>query len=536
MGSLITAEAIGQAAKFDQQLVVPQRPSVRRGVELRHFDDSELLVGVVKPQVLTGEFARTHLRSLLDLCDGTRDLDELAQLAELPSDSVFTAIGFLWACGVVEDAAGSEVVADVPDSLAVRLSRLGDSTGANSHWTRAAARLRATKIHVTGDRQLSAELERVVVRAGGNCVDTAYSDSDLVVLVETGPSEETAHLAATCWANGIPLLRICFHTETLEVGPFVDPAFTPCLDCSNSALTSWEEPASELGPRDHDPLALGLAAHQVLALISRAVPSHLPMDVRVTDLESLTVHHVPPTSRAGCPTCGSARGVSSPSASLAAIYEQSVAIPPRRFVDTKGHQAHYQSSNLALQHQFRHYPSCPTLRLPDEDVLAGSASPDLTLAHLATILRYCAGLRPQGEHTTKVRRWTAAGGNIGSVIAHVIVRDPALAPPGTYAYVERDHRLALLSHETPGPQADALLVLNGDVAKVSRKYGSFALRICLQDAGCSALVARRVADCVGVRARPVAHWDDDVFASAFATSPVFEPVTSVLALGGDRAH
>ena len=49
---------------------------------------------------------------------------------------------------------------------------------------------------------------------------------------------------------------------------------------------------------------------------------------------------------------------------MGARYEQSVAIPPAAFVDSKGHQQHYKPSNLRLQREFRDWPVCPRTPLP----------------------------------------------------------------------------------------------------------------------------------------------------------------------------
>lgn len=162
MGTQLSAEIIGYAAKFDEQLSVPQRPVVRRGVTLETQEDGELLLGVVKPQLLNGQFAKIHLRSLFGLCDGSRDLHELAELTGIPLDSVFKAVAFLWTCGAVEEGARRETGAALPEALAVRMSRLGDSTGVHSHWTQAVSQLKMAKVHVAGDPRLAAELEHLI--------------------------------------------------------------------------------------------------------------------------------------------------------------------------------------------------------------------------------------------------------------------------------------------------------------------------------------------------------------------------------------
>ena len=209
------------------------------------------------------------------------------------------------------------------------------------------------------------------------------------------------------------------------------------------------------------------------------------------------------------------------------------------------------------------------------------AEPDVlarpTLSELATILALSVGVReplgaeptgpepaeaPQAPLSAKLRRWTAAGGNIGSVTAYVLVPEHEQSgqevtgaaagqrlAPGTYVYIERDHALALIG---PAPAAadsgedaetdllpdgvGARIVLTGNVDKVARKYFSFALRIAVQDCGCSFEVLRLVAEALGVPLRARARWDEQRIARALGTDPAREPACIVVDLGGRRAH
>ena len=592
--SVMRAGDVGRAARRDLQFRIPRRPVVRLGLRARPDEGGWVVDGARKNQVLGGAFAREHMGPLLEACDGTRTLDEIGETTGIGAQAAFEAVSLLWTGGIVEEGDTEPAPGDPAPELARFLSRLGDSTGVNDSWQDAARRLAAARVAVVGDNELAGEMVAALeptlpeVRLDG----APRRGDTLTVLIETLDSaERSKEVASRCREAGIPLLRVRAEQEAVTVGPYVDESFSPCLACAGA-----DEP--ELGPRPdaaRRDIVIGLAARAVAALIARTTVTHLPGDSRRTDLATFTYSDHPVVSRPGCPLCSVAgRGESpvpvAPSAPAGARYEQSVAIPPAAFVDSKGHQQHYKPSNLRLQREFRDWPVCPRTPLPPADLgrleqpwpvvhpLADNGSePDIvarpTLGELATILALSVGVReplgaePTGQEradaaqtplSAKLRRWTAAGGNIGSVTAYVIVpsageggeepgrQQPA---PGTYVYIERDHALALIGPAPSGAdsgedaETDLLtdgvgvrIVLTGNVDKVARKYFSFALRIAVQDCGCSFEVIRLVADALGVPLRARARWDEQLIARELGTDPGREPACIVVDLGGSRAH
>ena len=584
--STMRAGDVGRAARNDLQFRIPRKPAVRRGVRMRLDDGAWVLDGGRKNQTLGGRFAREHLGALLQACDGTRTLAEIGEATGIGPQGAFEAVCLLWTGGILEEG-GTEPLPDPQPApeLACLLSRLGDSTGVNDSWQDAARRLAAARVAVVGDAELAGEMVAALEPTLPEVrLDSAPRRGDtLTVLVETADSAaRSLEVARRCRQEGIALLRVRAEQEAVTVGPYVDESFSPCLACACA-----DEP--EIGPRPeaarHD-IIVGLAARAVAALIARATVTHLPGDARRTDLATFTYSDRPVVSRPGCPVCSVAGAGEepvpvAPSAPVGARYEQSVAIPPAAFVDSKGHQQHYKPSNLRLQREFRDWPVCPRTPLPPADLerldqpwpvvhplTDDGSEPDVvarpTLGELATILALSVGVRePLGAEPTgreqadtaqtplsaKLRRWTAAGGNIGSVTAYVIVpergkNDGELAP-GAYVYIERDHALALIG-PAPGEQTGtqgvvpdgvgARIVLTGNVDKVARKYFSFALRIAVQDCGCSFEVIRLVADALGVPLRARARWDEQQIARELGTDPVREPACIVVDLGGSRAH
>ena len=591
--SVMRAGDVGRAARRDLQFRIPRKPVVRLGLRARPDETGWIIDGARKSQVLGGAFAREHMGPLLQACDGTRTLDEIGEVTGVGPQAAFEAVSLLWTGGIVEEGDTEPAPGDPAPELARLLSRLGDSTGVNDSWQDAARRLAAARVAVVGDAELAGEMVAALEPTLPEVrLDSAPRRGDtLTVLVETAESAaRSPEVARRCREEGIALLRVRAEQEAATVGPYVDEAFSPCLACACA-----DEP--EIGPRPeparHD-IVVGLAARAVAALIARATVTHLPGDARRTDLATFTYSDRPVVSRPGCPVCSVAGAGEepvpvAPSAPVGARYEQSVAIPPAAFVDSKGHQQHYKPSNLRLQREFRDWPVCPRTPLPPADLerldqpwpiahplTDAGAEPDIlarpTLSELATILALSVGVReplgaeptgpesaeaPQAPPSAKLRRWTAAGGNIGSVTAYVLVPAGAAAgeagekqpAPGTYVYIERDHALALIG---PAPAAadsgedaetdllpdgvGARIVLTGNVDKVARKYFSFALRIAVQDCGCSFEVLRLVAEALGVPLRARARWDEQRIARALGTDPAREPACIVVDLGGRRAH
>lgn len=584
-GSVMRAGDVGRAARRDLQFRIPRKPVVRLGLRARPDEGGWIVDGARKSQVLGGAFAREHMGPLLDACDGTRTLDEIGEATGIGPQAAFEAVSLLWTGGIVEEGDTEPAPGEPAPELARLLSRLGDSTGVNDSWQDAARRLAAARVAVVGDAELAGEMVAALEPTLPDVrLDGAPRQGDtLVVLIETIDfSDRSEEVARRCRQDGIPLLRVRAEYEAVTIGPYVDESFSPCLACASA-----DEP--ELGPRPdaaRRDIVIGLAARAVAALIARATVTHLPGDARRTDLATFTYSDRPVVSRPGCPVCSVAgQGETpvpvAPSAPVGARYEQSVAIPPAAFVDSKGHQQHYKPSNLRLQREFRDWPVCPRTQLPPADlgrldqpwpvvhpIGGGDADAAVrpTLSELATILALSVGVRePLGTGSTdpgaadaaqtplsaKLRRWTAAGGNIGSVTAYVLVPASGEAgevggeqlAPGTYVYIERDHALALIGPAPSASETDVVpdgvgvrIVLTGNVDKVARKYFSFALRIAVQDCGCSFEVIRLVADALGVPLLARARWDEQRIARALGTDPAREPACIVVDLGGSRAH
>lgn len=526
----MVATSIADAARFDPQLRVPQRPRIRRGVAVDVREDRVIVRGTPTRQRLTGRSAGTVLPRLLPHLTGEHDHASLQALTGLSERHLFSILTLLWTSGAIEDTVErAESLPSVPEPLADLISRLGDSTGRHSAWETSAAALVGTTVAVLGSGVLA---DAVAVSLGQSSMraeraadlESVSTGTDLVVLVgpDTGAGKRL-------YREGIPHVRFAVDGPTARLGPYVHPAFTPCLECATA-----DEPGPATAETDPD-LAISLFTRELFAFLSGSTPTAFPMHWTSVHCRSLRQERHSAPTRPGCATCSATEAETSIDPTTAVQFEAAVAFPPREFTGVKAHQAHYKPSNLALQDRDKIWPLVHHHPLPAVTPEAlETQNQRLDESSLALLLALICGRDPDSH--ARVQRWTASGGNIGSVLAHVVVREVPGLQPGVYGYVPGTHALAQLSRHPdriPG-SAPASIVLTGAFGKVSSKYGAFALRIVYLDAGCAVTTAQLAADTLEIPLAPRDRWDPAAIATALSTNAEYEPVTAVIDLGGPR--
>ncbi|MEV0113248.1 nitroreductase family protein [Streptomyces sp. NPDC050844] len=544
---LVSAEDMRRAVAQDPQFNAPIRPALCRGLVVVPFTGGILVEGGPTRQVLRGVATRDLIPRLLPLLDGTRDAEEIADQADVPVQHVEQALALLYTCGLLEEGAAAEGQA-VDNPTAVFLSRSLDSTRVNRSASEVLERLRSTRVAVSADGETGALVRDSLINAGFAQVSQGPGvpdgEPDLVVAVGDGTGTDLRAVGQWCAARGIPMLPAHLLGTTLDLGPYIDPAFTVSYDDverQRAAATAAKQP----DPMRDDPaariMAIALITNQVTAIVGRVGSTVVLRGLVRTDLDAwqqdmYVMASVPEqTDRRSSLT---AAGVP-----LALAFETSVGFPPRKLLNPRDHQVHYKPGNVALQHESKRWPSARTLDLPTAGILPQAplepATPpvveQLDLSHLASLLLVTAGRKDEAGSARSVPRWSPSGGNLGSVTLHAVVRDVTGVPSGTWGYDSTNHRLAQLPAavdlaQLPGTDGAATIVFTGALARVASKYSTFAWRIVHLDAGVAIAQLAHAARSLGISARPMDRWDDAALAAAFDLDLDAEPITGVLEL------
>jgi hypothetical protein len=294
---------------------------------------------------------------------------------------------------------------------------------------------------------LHAEFGPYVDRANGPCLAcmlAANPDPEPLApaATDTPPPVQTLGLGPTLAAGATSSDDVRPPVQTLGLGPTL-AAGAPSSDDAGAGGAGGDAASGALL------VGAAMIAAQIVGLVSRATPVLLPVRWARVDLRRLTLSQRSGVTRPGCPNCSAAPGAKLRPASIASRYDAAVALPPKSFVDIKAHQAHYQPANMALQRKHKTWPLAPRVALPTLDLglLTGTAAAALaasaigsrtsaagvgggatggprrdrvSLPEMGLLLGVTAGWRNDEvteRRPERVFRWTASGGNIGSVVA-----------------------------------------------------------------------------------------------------------------------
>jgi SagB-type dehydrogenase family enzyme len=537
----LSATQMAYAVATDPQFRLPVRPCLVPGLVRVLLPDGLAFLGSGnRHSALRGRTAVSLIPRLLPSLDGTRTSAELAETHPDVAESTLNAcVSLLYVSGLLQDGPAGTDVELIPAEVAGYLGRNLDTTRVNRNLDEACQRLAQTRVLIAGPESLTVRLRTELAAAG---VDTHgwagpaenLGAGDFVVGVDDGNVEALAELDDAGRRAGIAWLRTASGARTAEVGPLFDARHTCCYRCFAEGRTgpSGEPSASRLSAW------AGLAATEIVHLLSRVGTTAALSGCAVFDLDEWTQSFAGAYSRPGCARCVPSEMPAPDGPVLAHMYEQAVTFPPREWLNPKDHQGHYRPANAALQLYNKEYLGAPRIELDDS---RPGAEHGLTVANLSALLLRTAGLREGEPH--EASRWAPTGGNLGSPQAYVLALDVAGLAPGWYFYQRSDHSLARIRTlsaadadvarfcpSQASERAGALVVLTGAFEIVAAKYHDFAYRVLGLDAGVALAQLTAVADEYGLAVRFADRWDDTALGAALRVNPDTEPVTAVVAL------
>ncbi|MBV2153698.1 nitroreductase family protein [Kitasatospora sp. SUK 42] len=534
MSTRLSAVDLAYATANDPQFRLPPHPSVVPGAVLHWAEDGLIVDGTGTRRTLGGRSARQVLPDLLPLLDGTRTLDQLATALGRTATQVRAVLLLLYSCGLLQEGVPRR---SGPQS--VLLARLLDSTRVNASADEAQDRLADAPVALRAPEPFRKALaERLnamgmrTTRLGSPGSGEDETPALAVLHVGAGHQADAREIHLALRRREVPVLLVGPDGDGFFIGPYSANDHGACPECQLAQLppAPGESPAP-----DTITAAAALTALEVLGLVSRvgrpaSLHGRIRIDLRAGTSEARTI-----APRPGCDLCGDPRiPLQDPPPAYA--YEHSVAFPPRRLVDPRDHQVHFEPSNLALQYDANEYPDAETVDLGDPALAAlDGPEPPLTAGALGTLLAAAFGLKQQPQdRRQKVSRFAPTGGNLGSPTAYLLVRDVPGLRPGGYAYQPIGHRLARVT-ELPAEYTDMaepiLLVVTGALVRVARKYRTFAYRVVHLDTGVALthllLASRRL----GLPISNEPAWDDAALTTALGIERELECVTAVLRIG-----
>lgn len=569
MNSQLSASSLALMTVNDPQFRLPVRPCLVPGLVLQWTTEGLVVEGTGNRRTLTGRTTRQILPDLLPLLDGTRDLDELAALVRWSPGPLRSILLLLYSCGMLQE--GPEPEGGPIDPRYALFARLLDTTRVNVSATEAMVRLSRAAVAVAAagpfrDLLLSQMAEngmRVLESPDHVAAEIAAGTVELgeaLVIVDVsslGPSQ-ARRTSRRLFSAGVPVLFVGAQGVNPFIGPYSAPDLGACGDC---LLTDVLVTGSVTGIAAE--ILAAQAVIEATCLIARVGTSSTLHGRQTFRLDGGGTTSDFAGSQPGCRVCGDPH-VEPQAAPLALQYEQSVAFPPRRLVNPRDHQHHFESANVELQYDEKP-PPAEVVELPGgsaRDAVESvprhrSPRAVVTVEDLAAVLAAGFGLKRPPVVGEKLARWAPTGGNLGSPLAYLIVRDVEGLDPGYYSYVPTRHGLGVLGRraEPDGPTGPAVdippplaapgsdpdhdlgrvdLVVAGAFARVARKYRSFAYRVVHLDTGVALSHVAITAGRLGLPIRLAHTWPDRELAERFRIDEALECITAVVRIGGER--
>ena len=344
-----------------------------------------------------------------------------------------------------------------------------------------------------------------------------------------------------------------------DVGPVFGP-HTSCFRCFSAVHLTSEAASAHAEAAGSTYAREVFVALVALRVVCDAAGLTVAADQAMRRYSLPDLAHVELLSAAmpGCERCdGEATTAAGGGATLhaAVLYEQYMSCRVANPIDPAARAAH-EARARSLSRQTKRLPTFRQqplpggpVRLPGDalNVLGQRSAPSsapLSLAGLAGLLRFTAGLRRPATPERRVLRWAASAGNLGSVELFMLTRGMNGLPAGLYFYQPAHHTLAAVELRSgeldmdltmrsllpESPRAEVAVLFTSAFARLQQKYGPFAYKLSLLDAGVALAQFHFVARSFGFWSQTMCTWPDDLVERLCGLTPFQEQVTAVVAL------
>ena len=561
------------------------RLQVLRDIIFLPLEDRIVIDGMAQTETVRGVLAQTVLPDLLRLLDGTRTLEQLVNaFPSIPSDYVCSAVSMLNAWGMLQNVADrTDPPGSNPETMAFLRRRIGSAGTSRYSACEAYQRLQDAEVFLVGTNESSVQSEglRVLLQESGvGSISVAGRDSfdhedvpahALVVSLSKGRDdlEWYARLDDLKSKCGFVWLRATLDGEKgiADSGPLFGPEDSrTCYRCFRSVHAGTAEVMTpDESSLDHDRLWASLLALEVMDIL--ALPNSAPRSrefrrFRIHDWGSSNLFY---PRLPGCPVCrpkalfsknrhSDQRSGRDCITDTALVFEEQVGLESRALLSPNA-RAEFAHANVVYCRESKKLPNCEQVWLRRGDVVLEAdtlqallprkpgPTATLTVDNLTAMLAMTAGFREFTE--TKVRRWAATAGNLGSVELFVAVRSVDGLKQGIYLYQPEEHTLALF-RKRGEPEIDeficrvlardeddlpdALVIFCGAFHRLARKYGSFAYRLVNLDAGSALSQLHLVARSFNIWSRTAVRWADTLIEDRLNLNRFEEQTTVVLEL------
>ncbi|GAA3782525.1 hypothetical protein GCM10022225_83570 [Plantactinospora mayteni] len=519
------------------------------GLAVVEAEDSLVVTGTLRRQVFRGRAATTVLPRLLPLLDGVRDPEQICRELGLAPRQLTKMMALLDRSGLLDHPDAEPAPPVVSDEVVSYYGRIKDSAGYPGTGE-LLARLARARVTVVADEDVAARITDDLRASGVGTVRPlagppagdapagyAFAETDLIVAVGTGTGARELLAAAESGAAewDVPVLRVFLGDGHLEIGPYLLPDFSTCLECLDRSRrdAGWDTGPDGALPPDALEFAAGMAASEAVSMLAGITGMKPVQRVARIGFDDFETEHFVAAPYPDCRRCGAgvAGRTLSPEVTAIERYEWWIQHDPAVLQPRKAERGAAVDRIAGLERERPRLSSHPRQALADVDQpVRGTFGQREGVQHpsavteelLGELLRRVGGQR-RAVGAYELQRWTPTGGNLASVEVHLLRETGFAGLPGTvFRYDDVPHAMTATRPDAV-PAAEllagtdllasttyaAVLVL---VAAHGRNAGKYhhSHRLVHLDAGCAVTQLDAVATGYGWRTEWARSWDERI--------------------------